>query len=65
MILWSQNIRLLLSMFSNNSILICSVGNFIDDTKQIVVPEFSYLFSNTLNFRVVFVTIVRRFKINH
>lgn len=52
-------------MFSNNSILICSVGNFIDDTKQIVVPEFSYLFSNTLNFRVVFVTIVRRFKINH
>lgn len=39
--------------------LVFSIGKFIDDAKQIIVPELNYLFSNTLNFRGVFV-IVRR-----
>lgn len=43
----------------HNSMLIFSIGKFIDDAKQIVVPELNYLFSDTLNFRRVFVTIRR------
>lgn len=42
--------KALLSLFSNNSVLIFSSGKLIDDTKQIFVPEFNYLFSGTLNF---------------
>lgn len=43
----------------HNSILVFSIGKFIDDVKQIVVPELNYLFSDTLNFRGVFVTVRR------
>lgn len=43
----------------HNRILVFSIGKFIDDAKQIVVPELNYLFSDTLNFRGVFVTVRR------
>lgn len=43
----------------HNSILVFSIGKFIDDAKQIVVPELNYLFSDTLNLRGVFVTVRR------
>lgn len=43
----------------HNNMFVFSIGKFIDDAKQIVVPELNYLFSDTLNCRGVFVTIRR------
>lgn len=43
----------------HNSVLVFLIGKFIDDAKQIVVPDLNYLFLDTLNFRGAFVTIRR------
>lgn len=61
--MWSQNLRLVVFVFYSNSLLIFSSRKFIGDTKQILVPEFNYLFSNILNVRGNFVS-VKRFKTN-